>query len=86
MVSLGIFMVPSSSSIYILTSCLNSTEVGLIMEADRIVQVDRTSIMEALWRKKSWASLGVTPSSKRLWLSEASMKKRREIRGSTDKE
>ena len=86
MVSLGTFLVLPSSSISILTSCLNFIEVGLTMGADSIVQVDRVSIMEALRKKKSQASLGVASSLKRLQLSEASTKKRSEVRGSVDEE
>ena len=73
------------SSTFILTFCLNFIEVGPTIKADRIVRMDRTSIMEALKRKKSRASLDVASSPKRLRLSEAPTKEGNEVRGLVDK-
>ena len=79
------FLVLPSSSMFILTPCLDFTEVGLTMEADRIVQVDRTSIMEALRERKSWTSSGVAPLPKRLRFFNISTKEGSRIRGSLDR-
>ena len=52
------------------------------MEANRVVWVEKTSIMEALKKKKSQGSLDVVSSQNRLQFFEASnmTKKRREAR------
>ena len=85
MVSLGTFLVPPSSSVSILIPSLNFIEVGLAMEVDRVVRVDRASIMDASRREKDKAFSRATPSSKRLWFSKTSMREGSRVRGSPER-
>ena len=51
------------------------------MEADKIVRVSRSSIMEALRRKRSQVSSDIVPSPKRLRSSEVLVGEGSEVRG-----
>ena len=83
MVSLSILLASSPSLTFIMTFCLYFVEVGPTMKADRVVRMDRVSVMEALRRKKSRSSSDAAPSPKRLRLSKAStMTKKRKEAGS----